>query len=366
MRKDRIIAGKNFYIMKHYIDRVSEYFTIQNIKKIFTLLPILFSFLFLYSCGPKSGHFRIEGRFRHLNQGEFYVYSIDGGTTGLDTIKVSDGRFVYEVPLEGKATFILLFPNFSEQAVFGESGSTAKIEGDASHLKEMEITGTDDNKDFTKFRKNANRLTPPEVVQSAATFVKEHPQSIVSSYIIRRYFLHTDQPDYQQASALLDVMKKADSQNGIVASLKKQVDALVGATQGSKLPSFAAVDTKGNSVGNMQLKAKVNIINLWATWSNDSRNIQQKIKQLKRTHGADIAALSICLDGSIQMCKQTMVADSVTWQNVCDGKMWNSPLVSRFGFGTVPANIVIDRTGTVVVRNLNSQRLAEKVESLLK
>lgn len=366
MRKKWNVAGKAFCIVELTKDRVWNSWILRNMLRPLSLLPIFVSFLFLYSCGPKSGHFRIEGRFRHLNQGEFYVYSPDGGTPGMDTIKVSDGRFSYEVPLENKATFILLFPNFSEQAVFGESGATAKIEGDASHLKEMDITGTDDNKDFTKFRKNANRLTPPEVAQAAATFVKEHPQSIVSCYIVRRYFLHTDQPDYCQAATLLGIMQKADPQNGIVATLKKQVDRLSGASKGSKLPSFTATDTQGNSVGNIQLKAKVNIINLWASWSNDSRSIQQKIKQLKRVHGADIAVLGVCLDGSAALCKQSMKNDSVTWTNVCDGKMWDSPLVARLGFGTVPSNIVVDRTGTVVARDLNSQRLAEKVESLLK
>src|SRR5574344_2988262 len=100
--------------------------------------------LFLVSCGTDSSHFKIEGRFRNLNQGEFYVYSPDGGTNQLDTIKVQDGSFAYEVPLEKKATFIIVFPNFSEQAIFGEPGKTATVKGDASHLKEMEVSGNTD------------------------------------------------------------------------------------------------------------------------------------------------------------------------------------------------------------------------------
>ena len=366
MRKERNGGELVCRMKKRMIHRKKDGWKPRNMQRLFTLMAVLASFLFLYSCGPKSGHFRIEGRFRHLNQGEFYVYSLDGGTRGLDTIKVSDGRFSYEVPLEDKATFILLFPNFSEQAIFGESGATAKIEGDASHLKEMEITGTDDNKAFTKFRMNANRLTPPEVVRSAATFVKENPQSPVSLYLVRRYFLHTDQPDYRQASALLAMMQQADPQNGMVITLKKQVDRLTGAAVGSSLPSFSAVDVRGQRVDNLQLKAKVNIINIWASWSNDSRSIQQRIRQLKRQYGADIAVLGVCLDGGVSVCKQSLDRDSIQWPNVCDGKMWDSPLVSRLGVRTVPDNIVADRNGKVVARNLNSQRLAEKVASMLK
>ena len=97
--------------------------------------------LVVVSCGTGSGHFRIKGRLRSFNQGEFYVYSPDRGLTGMDTIKVADGRFSYETTLGDEATFIIVFPNYSELPVFGKSGTTAEISGDASHLKEVEIHG---------------------------------------------------------------------------------------------------------------------------------------------------------------------------------------------------------------------------------
>ena len=67
--------------------------------------------LVLVSCETDSDFFRIEGRFKNFNQGEFFVYSMDGGIYDLDTIKVMDGRFSYETPLNRKATFMLVFPN---------------------------------------------------------------------------------------------------------------------------------------------------------------------------------------------------------------------------------------------------------------
>ena len=50
--------------------------------------------LFLVSCGTENGKFRLEGRLRNINQGEFYVYSPDGAIEGLDTIPVREGRFI--------------------------------------------------------------------------------------------------------------------------------------------------------------------------------------------------------------------------------------------------------------------------------
>ena len=51
--------------------------------------------LVLVSCGAESGHFRISGRLRNFNQGEFYVYSTDGAIPGLDTITVTQFAQLY-------------------------------------------------------------------------------------------------------------------------------------------------------------------------------------------------------------------------------------------------------------------------------
>ena len=72
----------------------------------------LFSLL-LISCGTRSGYFKMEGRFLHMNQGELYVYSPDGGIAGLDTIKIEAGRFSYEKPCSKPSTLIIIFPNYS-------------------------------------------------------------------------------------------------------------------------------------------------------------------------------------------------------------------------------------------------------------
>ena len=67
----------------------------------------------LVSCGTDGKHFKFEGRFLHLNQGEFYLYSEDGAVSGIDTIKVEGGRFAYEMACDHPATLVLVFPNFS-------------------------------------------------------------------------------------------------------------------------------------------------------------------------------------------------------------------------------------------------------------
>lgn len=345
---------------------LSQLASLSSLFSFRTPLFVFLAVLLLSSCGAESGRFRIEGRFRNLNQGEFYVYSPDGGITGRDTVKVADGRFSYEVPLSDKATFILVFPNFSEQAVFGESGAVAKVSGDASHMREMEITGTDDNELMTKFRISLNRLSPPEVKGAVAEFVKEHPASPVSMFLVRRYLVQTEEPDYKTAHTLVRTMLRATPDNGRLAMFGKQLDWLSASSVGNVIPHFSAVDTEGRSVSRGRLNGRVNVVSVWASWSYDSQNMQRRLHALGRKYGSDLAVVSVCVDARVSDCRRSMTADSITWPNVCDGKMWDTPLLRKLGLATVPGNLVADSRGRIVARNLNARQLNEKLESLLK
>ena len=106
----------------------------------------------LLSCGGSEGRFRLKGEFEHLRQGEFYIYSNDGGTAGFDTIRIEDGQFDYETDLRDHAIYYLLYPNLSEQVIFGASGDVITIKGDARNLKSVEVKGSQPNEELTAFR----------------------------------------------------------------------------------------------------------------------------------------------------------------------------------------------------------------------
>lgn len=320
----------------------------------------------LMACGTESGKFRLEGRLRNLNQGEFWVYSPDGGIDGIDTIRVRDGRFSYETAIRDEATLVVVFPNYSEQAVFARSGATVTIKGDATHLKEMTIKGTDDNDHMTQLRMELNRSMPPEVPQVVARFIEEYPESRVSIYLLQRYFLLTPQPDYRRALQLTRLLLKHQPDNGQLLRLKKELPALQGAPLKGRLPKFAATDLKGRRVTEGDLKGRVGVVTAWASWSYQSINIQNRLKQLKTKHGDRLGVVSICLDGRPDDCRQRISRDSLKWSTVCDGRLWHSPLLATFGLADVPANVVFDKKGNVVARGLSAQELEERINQMLK
>ena len=322
--------------------------------------------LLLTACGAESGRFRLEGRLRHMNQAEFLIYSTDGAIEGIDTITVREGRFAYETELRDEATFVLVFPNYSEQPVFAEPGSKVTIKGDASQMKEMTIVGTDDNELMTTLRMELNELMPPDIPKAVTAFIKEHPKSAASIYLLKRYLVYSQQPDLKQAYDLTKMMLKENPDNGQLIQLKKQLNTLSGGTVNTRLPNFSATDVKGRKVTESQLKAQLNVVSAWASWSYPSTDMQRRLKKAKQKYGDRLAIVSICIDGCPDDCRQTVVErDSLSWPTVCDGLMWQTPLLQKFGISAIPGNVVINSKGVIIDRMLSAQQLEEKIDRML-
>ena len=54
------------------------------------------------------------------------------------------------------------------------------------------------------------------------------------------------------------------------------------------------------------------------------------------------------------------------WSHVCDGRMWESPLVTKLGFSNMPGNLFVDRHGKIVAVDVKNKDIEEKVKSFLK
>lgn len=326
----------------------------------------LLALLLLGSCGVDSDRFRLEGRLRNMHQGEFWVYSTDGGIDGIDTIPVREGRFVYEIPMRSPSTLVIVFPNYSELPVFARPGAEVDIKGDATHLREMAINGTDENGEMTKLRMELNRLMPPEVPGKVEEYIRENPESEVSVYLLQRYFLQEDAADYKRAMALVELMLKEQPNNGRLIEWKKQLPALCRGMVKAKLPAFTASDVKGRTVTQDELKKKANVLTVWASWSFQSTDMQRRLIRLKKDYGERLGVVSICLDARPQDCRQRVERDSLPWKTVCDGRVWQTPLLAKLGISEVPASMVIDSRGVIVARDLAPQELEDELKKMLK
>ena len=337
----------------------------KMVKRLFTFLPFcLFTFT-LVSCGVDSDKFRLTGRLRNINQGEFWIYSPDGAIEGIDTILVRDGRFSYETELRIPSTFIIIFPNYSEQPVFAEPGQEVDIKGNASHMKEMLIKGTDDNDAMTELRMELNKLMPPEVPKAVGKFINENPKSLVSRYLFQRYFLSDPQANVEQAYVLVSAMQKEDPDDALLSKWKKELDGLRNGQLNSRLKDFTAKDLQGRNVSLADLKSKVNVITVWNTDNYEGMGILRQLQKKQNDVGDDLKILTICMEADLKACRLRLERDSITWHTICDPRLWNTPIIQQIGLSYIPDNILIDDKGKIIAHSLSQEELMKRIEKLL-
>lgn len=76
--------------------------------------------------------------------------------------------------------------------------------------------------------------------------------------------------------------------------------------------------------------------------------------------------VSFSLDHEMKRWKKASEEENLPWINTGDLKAQKSPVVKMYGVSGIPANFLVDKTGTIVAKDLRQDALDSKLEELLK
>lgn len=116
------------------------------------------------------------------------------------------------------------------------------------------------------------------------------------------------------------------------------------------------------------LRGKIVLIDFWASWCGPCRaenpNVVKAYKKYK-SKGFDI--YSVSLDKDMPKWRGAIEADGLIWPNhVCDFKFWQSPVVALYNFNSIPTNVLIDKEGKILAKNLRGDDLEKELEEVFK
>lgn len=319
----------------------------------------------LLSCGNPQSRFRLTGEFEHLQQGEFYLYSPENGLTSFDTIKIINGNFDYQTEIDNSddyATLHLLYPNFTEQVIFAKNGTHVQIKGDARKLSETEVTGTEENKLLTNFRKQHLNSSPNELMKAAAAFIKEKPESPVSRFLFQKYILdavHIDTILLQDTYKILSTHQPESTQ------ILKWQSVITAKTQKLTTNTFGQlsfIDTKRDTTTFDDCKGKPVLLTVWASWLGSSYHNYQT-KKLWTQYQDSIQILSISLDLSANDLNEEIKRNDIRWPIYCSFEGWNDVLLEKIVLKEIPYALLFDKEHNLVVSGNN---ISEDITPVLK
>ena len=220
---------------------------------------------------------------------------------------------------------------------------------------------------LTKYRKKTSHQTPPEVALSTEQFIKENPTSPFALYLIRKVFFQLPQPDYKRAAELTELVMQANPETS--EELKAQMKRMQGISylkDGANLPSFIATDINGQTIKSSDLNAKVNVITVWNLDNFEGQGTLRQLQKRQKQAGSDnLKVLTICLDADIKACRKKLERDSIVWSTICDGQLWDSPVMYQTGLSYITDNILIDDKGKIIAHSLSQDDLMSRIDKLL-
>ena len=344
----------------------------------------------LVGCKKGSNETTITGEIKGLGTDTLYLYGMDELYDRIDTIYVENDKFSYTTSVDTITSAYLLLKNRIEYPVFLDKGNKIKIKGDTINLNFLTISGNIYNEEFTDFQKALEDPADPSekageetvdkriTVEKANTaeemaeeFILQHHSSYVSLYLLDKYFVQKETPDFSKIKKLVEVMTGVLQDKPYIERLNETITQAEKSEIGKYAPFFSLPNAKGEKITRSSdaFKQKSLLINFWASW-NDSISQKQSNSELREIYkkykkNKYIGMLGISLDVDKQQWKDAIKRDTLDWEQVCDFGGLNSEVAKQYSIYKMPANILLSSDGKILAKNLRGEELKKKIENIV-
>lgn len=142
---------------------------------------------------------------------------------------------------------------------------------------------------------------------------------------------------------------------------------------GEVAPEIILKNPLGDSIRLSDLRGNIVLVDFWASWCRTCRVENHHIRQayLKYKNRAFSAAegftiLSISLDNDSLRWTKAIRNDRLDWVNqVSDFQKWESPVVKAYNFTSLPHNLLVDSSGTILAKGLFGGELDKELSKLI-
>jgi thiol-disulfide isomerase/thioredoxin len=196
-------------------------------------------------------------------------------------------------------------------------------------------------------------------------FVKNHGSSFVAPVVLWNELAWS--MDAPEMEPLVKSFDTSIQKSAYVALLNQRIETLKKVSIGSPAPDFTMNDTLGHPQKLSSYFGKVLMVDFWASWCGPCRRENPNIVAAYRQYGRkgfDIVGIS--LDKNKARWMKAIGDDMLGWHHLSDLRGWNNAAAGLYGIRSIPSNLLLDKNGIIIGKNLMGDDLTNKLRELLK
>lgn len=349
------------------------------------LLPILLIALpLLTSCenGLFKNNFTVTGEFKEY--GGKHIYSTHESYKEcivFDTTEVKSGKFTIKAKSEVETPLYIFDENQKLiTTLLVKNGDKIKLNGEFVPYK-LEISGNEPNTligEFynnnatilqerdnlrAEFSKNYNdtsyikklHAVTDSVTNIAASFVRSHPDSPASLFIIYQYIVSHQNRDLTRS--LVELLTP-EAKPEVMAARIEKFAALQKYDKGKVMPYTQLLDQKDSAIFSFNRKNMLTVVTFWTISDSLSRKTLRQFRDIYEKYPVT----------KLQMHSISVDLDKDSWRNVIKNEAfpwgqsilpdgWNSQTVKSLNLTHIPSTFLLDRNGLIIGRDLGPDSL---------
>ncbi len=196
-------------------------------------------------------------------------------------------------------------------------------------------------------------------------FIKKHPKSIVSPYLLAKAS-YMSYLQVKQLSTLIDTsLNKTYEANG-VTNLLSQLEKSKNGAIGVAFNDVILKDSSGHEIDTKRFRNKYTLIVLWASWCKPCRAEHPELNSLYTKYkdkGFEIIGIS--LDNDEEKWKQAIRKDQLEWTQLIEPKAFQSEIAKYYSIEAIPGNFLLDKEGKIIGASLSPREIAVLIEKIL-
>lgn len=328
---------------------------------------ILFCCLMAACSGSaQKGSVELKGEIKGAGNDTLYLYGNDQFYNHTDTIPLKGGRFKVYLQADTLSDTRLCFANGEEFPLFFRPGDRLVLKGDTLHVDALQVSGNEESRLLTSFfQETASMSSQEEIAQKAEEYIRSHPDNLAILYLLDRYIVQSQTPDFKQIEELIAQMNNTLRDRPYIDRLSNLLEEKKKAEVGRVAPYFTLNGWKGKRINRSDYKERFLLLLFWASWDEHSRSANKQWRELYNNEkkNTSLALVGISLDSDRQQWLDAIEHDSLTWDQGIEQDGWNSKSAELYGIDALPANILIDPKGKIVGRNVTVQAVSDSIKN---